>query len=163
MCVNTWCFSHSWRHACIILILKSGKDCTTANVYLAIQATQCLFNGNNDLGALRGINFSAGMRSRGRAVPTPGSWSTPDSDSDSKPDTKYKINNTLIVERASAVQARLACTRREQSAVFFSLRSTTLSFETPGGSHPPPPSTGEGGEIQKTGEGWNSSNYPLPF
>ena len=29
-----------------------------------------------------------------------------DSDSDSGPDAKYKINNTLIVERISAVQAK---------------------------------------------------------
>ena len=30
----------------------------------------------------------------------------PDLDSDSGPDKKYKINNTLIVERVSAVQAK---------------------------------------------------------
>ena len=51
--------------------------------------------------------------------------------------------------------------RREQSIVFFPRSATMLSFETPGGSHRPPPPPGRVMENALPGRGLRAGKYFL--
>ena len=138
-------FANKERNICEVIRIMSGyahQEMQKLQKSGPSTARYCIKHGESGITPCQHPwpNFDPGMRSRG------GRWGCSDSDSgsnsgllidsdsgsDSGSDTKYKINNTLIVEQVSAVQAKK---RNVTFPIDFGFHSLGRKIFIPGISH----------------------------